>query len=662
MALGLVVRLAAVLGRRHHPAAGDALYYHLEALSLVGGHGWVDPLVHGGPGRPSAAFPPLFTVLLTVPPLLGARSFLAGRIWCAVLGAGAVPLAAVVGRRLAGPRAGLIAAGLAAVYPNLWMDDDLAMSEALSPLLALGVLWAAYAMIDRPTPRRAALLGGLVGLAALGRDEMALLGLLLVVPACLGRRRPWRRRLRLLAAGAGAAVVVVAPWIGYDLGRFHDPVLISDGLGVTLASANCDPTWYGPASGYWSMACALDVPYRPGVDESVQGAEAQAAALRYVDAHLAGLPRVELLRLGRAAGLYRPLQQIDLDAFIEGRPRRWALVGLAGWYVLAAASVAGGRALRRRGTPIWPLLAIGADVAASVLLAFGQTRYRSTFEVCVVLLGAVALDAAWPRRPPPVAPDLGAAGARGALPADEVLVVVPALNEEGAVAAVVYQVADALPGATVLVVDDGSTDATGVLAAAAGARVATVPFTLGVGGAMRVGFRYAHQHGFRAVVQLDGDGQHDPRDLPGLLAALGDDPRPRVVVGSRFAGGGAPATSWARRCAMRALAGHLTRRTGVHLDDVTSGYRAHSRGAIELFARRYPGDYLSDTVESLVIAHEAGASIAQVPVRMRARSGGTPSQGVARSAVYLGRVALILLLAALRRSSHHEEVTWTAST
>lgn len=113
---------------------------------------------------------------------------------------------------------------------------------------------------------------------------------------------------------------------------------------------------------------------------------------------------------------------------------------------------------------------------------------------------------------------------------------------------------------------------------------------------------------------------------------------------------------------MRALAGHLTRRTGVHLDDVTSGYRAHSRGAIELFARRYPGDYLSDTVESLVIAHEAGASIAQVPVRMRARSGGTPSQGVARSAVYLGRVALILLLAALRRSSHHEEVPWTAST
>jgi glycosyltransferase involved in cell wall biosynthesis len=233
----------------------------------------------------------------------------------------------------------------------------------------------------------------------------------------------------------------------------------------------------------------------------------------------------------------------------------------------------------------------------------------------------------------------------------EVLVVLPAFNEAQSVAAVIGEVLTVAPKVHVLVVDDGSADATAARAGAAGADVISNVFNVGVGGAMRVGFRYGSARGFRALVQVDADGQHDPRDLPRLLAPLGDVATPQVVIGARFAGAGDFAVPRARRWAMRMLSAHLSRRTHVHLSDVTSGYRAHNRAAMELFARTYPADYLADTVESLVIAAEAGGQIIEVPVAMRPRHGGVPSQSPARAALYLVRVTLMLALSILRRRS-----------
>jgi glycosyltransferase involved in cell wall biosynthesis len=233
----------------------------------------------------------------------------------------------------------------------------------------------------------------------------------------------------------------------------------------------------------------------------------------------------------------------------------------------------------------------------------------------------------------------------------DLLVVIPAYNEASSVAGVVGEVHEVAPKAHVLVVDDSSTDATAALSRAAGAEVVTNVFNLGVGGAMRVGFRYAKAHGYRAVVQLDGDGQHDARDLPRLVAPLSDVPEPMVVIGARFAGGGEYQVPRARRWAMRLLAWYLSRITGVRLTDVTSGFRAHNRAAIELFARTYPADYLADTVESLVTAKAAGGLITQVAVKMRCRHGGTPSQSSWRGAVYLARVALMLAVAVLRHQT-----------
>ncbi len=243
----------------------------------------------------------------------------------------------------------------------------------------------------------------------------------------------------------------------------------------------------------------------------------------------------------------------------------------------------------------------------------------------------------------------------------EVLIVLPAFNEAQSVAEVVAEVLAVAPKVHVLVVDDGSADETSSQARGAGADVITNVFNVGVGGAMRVGFRYGAARGFRALVQVDADGQHDPRDLPRLLAPLEDVAAPQVVIGARFAGAGEFAVPRARRLAMRMLSAHLSRRTHVHLTDVTSGYRAHNRAAMELFARTYPADYLADTVESLVIAAEAGGRITQVPVVMRPRHGGVPSQSRARAGLYLVQVTLMLVLSILRRRSTRTRTTKEAS-
>jgi len=239
----------------------------------------------------------------------------------------------------------------------------------------------------------------------------------------------------------------------------------------------------------------------------------------------------------------------------------------------------------------------------------------------------------------------------------DVLVVIPAYNEADSVGEVVSQVLESAPKVHVLVVDDASIDATATLARKAGAEVITNVFNLGVGGAMRVGFRYAAAKGYRAMIQVDGDGQHDPQDLGRLLDPVEDRAEPMVVIGARFAGRGEYDAPRARRWAMRLLAWYLSRMTHVHLTDVTSGFRAHNRAAVELFARTYPADYLADTVESLVIAIEAGGAVTQVPVSMRTRTGGSPSQSRLRSTAYLTRVAFMLALAVFRRHSPRPDTT-----
>jgi glycosyltransferase involved in cell wall biosynthesis len=227
-----------------------------------------------------------------------------------------------------------------------------------------------------------------------------------------------------------------------------------------------------------------------------------------------------------------------------------------------------------------------------------------------------------------------------------VLVIIPAWNEQAAIAAVIREVQKQPEVSRIVVVDDGSTDATARVAADAGAEVLRLPYNLGVGGAMRLGYRYAKDCNADVAIQIDGDGQHDPTAIPAMLAALaGAD----IVIGARFAGTGDYDVRGARRWAMRMLAAVLSRITHAPLTDVTSGFRATNRRGIDLFATRYPVEYLGDTVESLVMAARAQLRITQLPVLMRPRQGGSPSQPPLKASLYLLRAVLALLLALTRR-------------
>lgn len=228
---------------------------------------------------------------------------------------------------------------------------------------------------------------------------------------------------------------------------------------------------------------------------------------------------------------------------------------------------------------------------------------------------------------------------------DHTLIVMPALNEEASVGDVVREVRSKLPGVSCLVVDDGSTDRTIAEARNAGAQVARLPFNLGVGGAMRVGFRYAIEHGYRNVVQIDSDGQHDPAGVYSLLNELDT---VDIAIGARFAGEGNYTVRGPRKWAMVVLSGVISSLAKTKLTDTTSGFRASGPRAVELFAEHYPAEYLGDTIESLVIASRARLSIAQVPVAMRPRAGGTPSHNPFKAATYLGRAAMALLIALIR--------------
>lgn len=233
-------------------------------------------------------------------------------------------------------------------------------------------------------------------------------------------------------------------------------------------------------------------------------------------------------------------------------------------------------------------------------------------------------------------------------PRSKTLVIMPAWNEAESVFSTVQEVLEHGPDCDVLVVDDGSTDATARLAAEAGARVIQLPFNMGVGGAMRTGFKYALQHGYEQAIQVDADGQHDPREIQRVLDGLAN---ADIVIGSRFEDRKEYEVKGPRKWAMVVLGGVLSRISGTRLTDVTSGFRAANRRAIRQYVAHYPAEYLGDTIDSLVVAVRSGCTVAQVPVNMRARQGGTPSHHPVKAAVYLVRSGLALVFALTRKKS-----------
>lgn len=231
---------------------------------------------------------------------------------------------------------------------------------------------------------------------------------------------------------------------------------------------------------------------------------------------------------------------------------------------------------------------------------------------------------------------------------NRVLVIIPAWNEQAVIGPVLGEVLSSVSGfADVLVVSDGSTDATARIAREAGVEVLDLPLNLGVGGAMRAGYLYAFRNGYDYAVQLDADGQHDPAEIPALLERARQEAAD-LVVGARFAGKGDYSVRGPRMWAMKLLSVILSKVCATRLSDTTSGFKLSDRRAIALFSREYPAEYLGDTIEALVLASRRGLVIRQVPVEMRPRAGGEPSHNPIEAAVFLFRAFLALGVALSR--------------
>ena len=307
------------------PLSGDAYYYSAGADLLAGGRGFIEPLAASvGHVEQAADHPPLYELWLTIASVVdpGHETWqVTHMLWSCVLGAGSVVFCGLVGRRVAGPRCGLVAAALAAVYPNMWLHDGALLSETMSIFMVSVTLWSAYRFWDVPNWRRAAWLGLFSGLAALSRPELILMLPLLLLPlAALVKAVPLRRKAGWLAVGGATALATLAPWVAFNFSRFDEPVYISTNFGSAMAAANCDSTYYGDLIGYKDYDSAAEIfgaaaARTPGwnrLDGSQRERQVRREVFRYIGDHVDRVPLVVAARVGRALKVYGVGQEIEL--------------------------------------------------------------------------------------------------------------------------------------------------------------------------------------------------------------------------------------------------------------------------------------------------------------------------------------------------------------
>jgi glycosyltransferase involved in cell wall biosynthesis len=232
----------------------------------------------------------------------------------------------------------------------------------------------------------------------------------------------------------------------------------------------------------------------------------------------------------------------------------------------------------------------------------------------------------------------------------KVLVIIPAYNEEKNIEGLLDRLKDTCPEYDVVVVNDCSSDNTRKLCLESGADVIDLPVNLGIGGAVQTGYRYAMYNDYDYAVQVDGDGQHDPKFISLLLSGLGE--KSNLCIGSRFIDGEGYQSSAIRRLGIRYFSTLIYIFTGQRIKDPTSGFRACDRKAVRLFAADYPRDYPEP--ESIVNASRQGLKVSEMPVVMNRREGGKTSITSTRSIYYMVKVSLAIVIASFFRSSKME--------
>jgi 4-amino-4-deoxy-L-arabinose transferase-like glycosyltransferase len=389
-ACGGVLRLVDLLTvARHTVGIGDWWFYHWQANLIADGRGFLDPfqlLEHREAA--SAGHPPLYPLLLAGMSKLGLTTTLWHRSAGVVLGMLAIVLIALIGRRVAGPSAGLVAAIVAAIYPIFIGADADLMSETLyGPFVAGGVL-TALALRERPRAATAALLGALIALAALTRSEALLLMPLLALPLAWAGGRDGRA-LRLVAVVA-ACVVVLAPWTIRNLSTFDRFVPLTTNDATVIAGANCGFTYHGVDLGGWSIAC---ISKRSERDESVQAAKWRSEGIDYAKDHAGRLPVAAAVRFLRVWDFWQPRRQVE---FAEGRQRNVEQAGVAMYFLLLPLALYGFLAVRDPWMR-WILVSPFVMVALTAIGGYGVPRLRHAAEIPLVVLAGIAIPKLWAR-------------------------------------------------------------------------------------------------------------------------------------------------------------------------------------------------------------------------------------------------------------------------
>ena len=381
LAVAAVVRVAVLL-RYHHGAPlgfNDAEYYSEQAIGLAHGRWFTDPAT----GGPVAEHGPLTSIVLA-PASWASAPLDWQRVVTVLTGLATVVVLGLVGRRLGGAAVGIAAAGLAALYPNLWLNDGLIMSESVAALAVSSWVLAGLVWQQRRSRGWATVFGLAAGAAVLTRSELAVLAVATVVIVWWVERgvRPWRAGL----AAAGTALVV-APWVVPNLVRFERPVVLTTNDGTTLRGANCDRTYGGRALGSWSVFCLVIDPETVGLEPSRRSAQWRKDGIAYARDHAERIPIVVGARAGRSLDLFGLDYQIDEDVR-DGRPRWASWTGVVSFWIVAPLAVAG--FMRWRGVPRGLLVAPVLTVGLSTIVLYGGHRIRAPLEPIVVLAAAGA--------------------------------------------------------------------------------------------------------------------------------------------------------------------------------------------------------------------------------------------------------------------------------
>lgn len=388
--------------RAHQRFWGDPrFFYYWPATQVAQGRGFLDVLtVQYGQPVPSASHPPGFITLLAGFYELGFQSPQSMRYLLCIMSAATVVLVGALIAKSISKRAGLIAAAIAAIYPNIWISSTLVMSETLMLFGVMLGLYGFYAFSRRPRWQSAIVASIGVTIAASARPEMLVLFAVVLVPLIWSRRRALTNvvRIKLLVLVAVVPLLVFVPWFAYNLNRFERPVLVSTGFGQTLLTGACDSVFYGKYIGYWSVSCTANShPPEPAEgavpDQSVLDEYYRKRALRYYSHHKSQVPLVVAARIGRMFGVYKTKQQNFADRYVDMRGS-YDLVRASqfSFWLLGLLSIPGLVLWRRRGIAIYPLVAIGVIAVVVEALTFGNTRYRVGIDLCAVLLAATTID------------------------------------------------------------------------------------------------------------------------------------------------------------------------------------------------------------------------------------------------------------------------------